>query len=371
MEEEQIKDIIKKLTVRVKATTNIDSKTITEQGTGILLLQDNRAYVLTVHHCIYGKTEPFHEVLKDDIEFSFINEMCSETLIPIDIKSFKENLVLLEIDIKKLSDIDINCIYLDRVYDGKKYYLRGFPESEVHNFEATCNDRNVDDVTFKIDVDRLDNDSSGEKAITYIGGLSGSGVFFSENNQLYLVGLVNQLRDKFGKFNAVHCTKLVDLKSYNIKLSELKVYNKKDINIPSIQKEKNLHYINQLIKSYNSDSSDLIEILEDIENSKYDRHLKTARKSFHMAETLRNFSRDNLPEDTYEDFQDDIYEGIINTVEDDYENAFKKVKATENESTRIAIDSYPIKENKCKTIERKGVCHQLVNDDRISWIDNE
>lgn len=47
MEEGQIKDIIKKLTVRVKATTNRDSKTITEQGTGILLLQDNRAYVLT------------------------------------------------------------------------------------------------------------------------------------------------------------------------------------------------------------------------------------------------------------------------------------------------------------------------------------
>lgn len=90
-----------------------------------------------------------------------------------------------------------------------------------------------------------------------------------------------------------------------------------------------------------------------------------------MAETLRNFSRDNLPEDTYEDFQDDIYEGIINTVEDDYENAFKKVKATENESTKIAIDSYPIKEDKCKTIEKKGICHQLVNDERINWIEDE
>lgn len=63
-------------------------------------------------------------------------------------------------------------------------------------------------------------------------------MFFAENHKLYLVGLVNALADNYGKLDAVYCTKLVDLKTSNIKLSELKVYNKKDINIPSIQKEK-------------------------------------------------------------------------------------------------------------------------------------
>jgi hypothetical protein len=143
-----------------------------------------------------------------------------------------------------------------------------------------------------------------------------------------------------------------------------------DYNVPPIEEDKNLRYIIQLIKSYNSDSEEYIDNIKSLMNKKHKSHLNRARKSFYSAEELRAFSRDTIGESIYINFQDDIFEGIINTAEEDFENAFEKVKATENESTKTIIDSNPLKDI-CKTIDRKGVCHQLVEDKEISWVEDE
>jgi len=140
--------------------------------------------------------------------------------------------------------------------------------------------------------------------------------------------------------------------------------------IPLVEEDKHLRYVNQLIKAYDSDSKDLVEKVENIIDSKYERHFNTARKSFYNAEELRSLTRDNLPEKVYQNFKDDIYEGIINTSEDSFENSFKKVKAVENESTKIVLHSNPLKDA-CRPIDQKGVCHQLVNDAKITWVEDE
>ena len=117
MDEGKIKKLIAQLTIRVKAIgKKEDGSNITEKGTGVLLLQNNRAYVLTVHHCVYGEKEPFHKVDKKNITFSLFSEVCLEDLNPIGIIPLKQNLVLMEIDINKLDKTDIKCHYLDRVY---------------------------------------------------------------------------------------------------------------------------------------------------------------------------------------------------------------------------------------------------------------
>jgi hypothetical protein len=45
---------------------------------------------------------------------------------------------------------------------------------------------------------------------------------------------------------------------------------------------------------------------------------------FHFVEQLRVLYRDSLPKDTFEDFQDDIYNGISNTLDENYDDGFKK-----------------------------------------------
>ncbi|WP_339136454.1 MAG: ABC-three component system protein [Candidatus Electrothrix sp. GW3-4] len=142
--------------------------------------------------------------------------------------------------------------------------------------------------------------------------------------------------------------------------------------IPKVDTDKELRYIKQLTLAYNSDSQDDIKTVNDIEiYNKYKQHFHRARKSFYHAEELRIFTRDNLPAQVFDDFQEEVFQSVANTAEDDFENAFTKVKTVENQAVKTPIESNPLREV-CNTIDKKGICHQLVNKEIISWInDNE
>jgi len=145
---------------------------------------------------------------------------------------------------------------------------------------------------------------------------------------------------------------------------------RKPIVIPPIEIDKKLRYVEQLVKAYNSDATEIIEEVEHIEDSKYERHFKDSRKSFYKAEELRALTRDNLTEQVFEDFKEDVYDGIINKSEEDFTNGYKKVIEVENEASKIIIDSNPLTET-CRPADKKGACHHLINDDKISWIEDE
>lgn len=214
----QIKSIIKKITVNIKVS--VDGKS--ENGTGVLIQQGTQSYVVTVHHCIYGKNEPYHNTQVDNIKLIFDNNTFTDDIKIKQIIPFEKNIVLLEIENLGLNDIELQC--LDRVYEDKTYYLRGFPSAlngKSHNFQAMCNDTDINTIGFSIILENLTDETSGIGANEYMGGLSGSGVFFSENNQLYLVGLVNALGNSTGVFNRVDCIKLIDLHYSDIEISTL------------------------------------------------------------------------------------------------------------------------------------------------------
>lgn len=146
--------------------------------------------------------------------------------------------------------------------------------------------------------------------------------------------------------------------------------SRKSIEIPPLETDKKLRYVEQLVKAYDSDSTDLINEVDHIEKSEYNGHFKRARKSFYKAEELRALTRDNLKEQVFKDFKEDILDGIINKVEEDFDNGYKKVKEVENEASKIIIDSNPLTKA-CRPADKKGACHHLVNDKEISWIEDE
>ena len=199
--------------------------------------------------------------------------------------------------------------------------------------------------------------------------MSGSGIFFTEYNKLYLVGLVNALANEGGAFNTIHCKKLIDLVDI-IKLSVRLVFEDYAQRTERTDTE-NLRYKNQLIKAYNSDSNNEITMIENIDK-KYIIHFEDAEKSFHKIEVLRRFTRDISIDDKYEKFQEDIYTGIKNTLlYDEHKNDFKKVIAVEDKSIDINTELYPLENKKCEMIEKKGICHHLVEDEIIDWVDDE
>ena len=196
MNEKEIRDQIKNLTVEIETTK--------ERGTGVLITYKNKPYILTVHHVIYGKAKRVEEIEPDEVEFIFHNQA---RLYAKGIKTIG-NLVLLELNSKELPRFD--RVLFDEVLYNPNYYIRGFPTglNKAHNFRAKCNDDAIDRERFKIELLDMTNDTSGEDAIEYMKGVSGSGVFFSKNKKLYLVGLVNALANQSGTFNAVECFNL-------------------------------------------------------------------------------------------------------------------------------------------------------------------
>ncbi len=196
MREKIIKDHIKQLTVQV-----ITPK---ERGTGVLLFYQGKPYILTAYHVIYGKGKKAAEIDGEEIEIRFYNQA------QLQISHIKTigNLILLALNPKELPRFE--KVELTHVSYEPHYYIRGFPSGldKAHNFRAKCNDDALDRDRFKIELIDMVSDTSGEDAISYMQGVSGSGVFFGKNNKLYLVGIVNALANQSGTFNAVECVNL-------------------------------------------------------------------------------------------------------------------------------------------------------------------
>ncbi|MCX6319750.1 MAG: hypothetical protein NTW29_20905 [Bacteroidetes bacterium] len=125
-------------------------------------------------------------------------------------------------------------------------------------------------------------------------------------------------------------------------------------------------YVSQLLGAYKSESTTEYPDVGSLVDP-YTNHFKRARLSFHFAEQLRNLYRDNLPAGTFEKFQEEIFDGVINTCEGTYKNGYDKVKAVETQANSIAISSNPLKDVSVQK-DKVGVCHQLCNDQRLKWI---
>ncbi len=140
------------------------------------------------------------------------------------------------------------------------------------------------------------------------------------------------------------------------------------VDIPD--KIESLRFIEQLIKSYNTNSSNEILSVKDISLKSHKIHFENARKSFYKAEELRILNRDNLPDGIFENLKEDIYDGVLSKSLEEFDDGYKKVIAVESEAIKLPIESNPLKDV-CQTIDKKGLCHHLVNDERLTWVEED
>lgn len=142
-------------------------------------------------------------------------------------------------------------------------------------------------------------------------------------------------------------------------------------NAPDIILSHELPYINELIKAYGSDAGRKIDSVDDLrDGERYQKHFLRSREYFHQAEQLKNFSRDKLPPETFEVLKGEVFSGTIDIVEDDHETGFICVKEVEKEARKLNVASNPL--DKCSDgNDRVGICHQLANDGRLTWVVDE
>lgn len=94
------------------------------------------------------------------------------------------------------------------------------------------------------------------------------------------------------------------------------------------------------------------------------------RERFYHAEALRNFARDTVPEGTFISLQEELFHGVIDTCSDDHENGFKRMQATLEKASNLILTSNPLIQA-IKVQDKQGICHQLVNDDKIKWVEDD
>lgn len=125
-------------------------------------------------------------------------------------------------------------------------------------------------------------------------------------------------------------------------------------------------YIEALLHAF-SDADGTEYSLEDVESSEYKEDLVRARINFFSAESLETFARDAFPTGCYEELKDECYEGVHSVVRQKHENGYDRFLAVSTQSASLPYSAHPLF-HYIHVSDRKGLCHQLVNDQKFKWI---
>ena len=91
------------------------------------------------------------------------------------------------------------------------------------------------------------------------------------------------------------------------------------------------------------------------------------RERFYSAEALRNFSRDTVPDGTFDALQEEVFQGVVDICESSHSTGLQRMKATVSQAAQVTSTSNPLAPA-TRIQDRQGICHQLANDDRLNWM---
>jgi hypothetical protein len=125
-------------------------------------------------------------------------------------------------------------------------------------------------------------------------------------------------------------------------------------------------YVTQLLGAYGEHTGAIIADPAALSQPKLKEHFRRQREAFYEAESLRVFARDTVPSGTFESFQDDIFTGVIDTHDADHADGYQKVCAVTKAAKEVQITANAL--IACTNPkDRDGICHQLVNEERLRW----
>lgn len=131
--------------------------------------------------------------------------------------------------------------------------------------------------------------------------------------------------------------------------------------------EKKLPYVRQLLQVYSKEAKQEFKTQEELKQEQgFYRHFLRQREGFFSAQSLKRFVRDELvDEESYEQLKEQVEYGVMDIYEREYDSELERVKSTTQQANTLSISTDEIKN---VTIQDKtGMCHELVNEDRLTW----
>jgi len=130
-------------------------------------------------------------------------------------------------------------------------------------------------------------------------------------------------------------------------------------------------YIRQLLDAYGdqmgSPMSDPVALDAHVQLK---RDYLRQRERFYHAESLRNFARDTVPDGTFTSLQDEIFHGVVDICEGTHADGFERLRATLAQAAVVTPTANPLA-SVTKTQDCQGICHQLANEDRLTWVPSD
>lgn len=127
-------------------------------------------------------------------------------------------------------------------------------------------------------------------------------------------------------------------------------------------------YVKKLLDAYAQHVTQAITRVKELSKwPKLREHFTRQRIAFYHAESLRVFARDTVPPGVFESLQDDIYAGVVDVHDSiDHPDGFQRVCAVTKAARELQLTENALI-SRAKPQDRDGVCHQLANEDRLTW----
>jgi len=134
--------------------------------------------------------------------------------------------------------------------------------------------------------------------------------------------------------------------------------------------DREINYVNQLFQAYQDYSKEKVKTVDDIkENQELKSHFDRSRNCFYFAETLAQFSRDNIASeiDSFEELKDEVFEQVVDVCNQEYKDGYKRVLATTNSAKSATYQSNALFPE-LKPQDKTGICHHLANEFKLKWV---
>jgi len=185
------KQLIKKICARTHV--KLDEENHVNQGSGVIVKDDDDFYLLTADHCVYGDGNQYKDISCENIivevqDAGFDSPFRRVKVMKIIDSNKDDDWVLLQIE-----NPNIDCDYL-RFYKGYNFIeevasfigYQNMNKDQFRSFDVDLID--VSEKSFKITLKDKTFSLPGEDGSSVAKGLSGSGVFIMRGSRLYLIG---------------------------------------------------------------------------------------------------------------------------------------------------------------------------------------
>ncbi len=128
-----------------------------------------------------------------------------------------------------------------------------------------------------------------------------------------------------------------------------------------------LVYLTKLVDAYRERYVTVDSITAAEVHTKASAHLQRQRESFFRAEALRTFARDQVLPDTFQGLQNELFDAVVETAEAEHSDGLERLRSTLEQAVNAQLSANALIQV-TEPSDRRGICHQLANDDRLTWV---